>query len=128
MARRLTHWSGFNIPTLSVTPDGAKLIFLKSKYQQDVWVAGVDASPIRLTSPYRLTLDDRHDRPLGWTADSQSVLFVDAQRHTRCLAQRANPRRIVAAACRWSGRSNLAGQPAMADGSSSWIWDRRGGC
>ena len=92
MARRLTHWSGFNIPTLSVTPDGAKLIFLQSKYQQDVWVAGVEASPIRLTSPYRLTLDDRHDRPLGWTADSQSVLFSSTRNGTLdVFAQRANP-------------------------------------
>ena len=92
MARRLTQWSGFNIPTLSVTPDGAKLVFLQSKYQEDVWVAGMEASPIRLTSPYRLTLDDRHDRPLGWTADSQSVVFSSTRNGTLdVFAQRANP-------------------------------------
>ena len=128
MARRLTHWSGFNIPTLSVTPDGAKLIFLQSKYQEDVWVAGLEASPIRLANPYRLTLDDRHDRPLGWTADSQSVLFSSTRNGTldvfaqdaRILPDRRSCLPVVRA-------PNLAGRPAMADGSSSWIRDRRGG-
>jgi hypothetical protein len=74
-ARRLTNWTGFNIQSVTVTPDGRRLSFLQTKYQEDVWVAGLDAGNTRLVNPRRLTLDDRNDRPFGWTADSRAVLF-----------------------------------------------------
>ena len=75
-ARRMTNWTGFNIQSVSVTPDGRRLSFLQTKYQEDVWVAGLEAGNTRLVNPRRLTLDERNDCPVGWTADSRSVLFM----------------------------------------------------
>jgi serine/threonine protein kinase len=75
-ARRMTNWTGFDIQSLSVTPDGKQLSFLQTTYQEDVWVAGLEANNTRLVNPRRLTLDERNDRPLAWTTDSRSVLFV----------------------------------------------------
>src|SRR5688500_15196675 len=64
------HPTGFAIPSLSVTPDGKQLSFLQSKYQEDVWVAGLEANNLRLVDPRRLTLEDLNDRPTAWTMDS----------------------------------------------------------
>lgn len=75
-ARRLTNWSQFHIAAFSVTPDGKTLSFLETKYQEDVWVAGLEAGNRRLVNPRRLTFDERNDRPLSWTADGRSVIFV----------------------------------------------------
>ena len=74
--RRLTNWAGFAMPALSISPDGKRLVFLQTKSQEDVWVGNLEAHNTRLSDPWRLTFDDRNDRPLGWTADNRSVLFV----------------------------------------------------
>ena len=78
--RRLTNLTGFNITSLSATPDGSRVSFLQNKYQDDVWVAALEENGTRLSNPRRLTFDDRVDRPLSWTADSKSVIFI-SNRH-----------------------------------------------
>jgi hypothetical protein len=117
-ARRMTNWTGFNIQSVSVTPDGRRLTFLQTKYQEDVWVAGLEAGNTRLVNPRRLTLDDRNDRPFGWTADSRAVLFSSNRSGTTDL--------LVQDALRDAAPQTLAGGPgsqslARATADGKWV-------
>jgi len=72
---RITRVAGFNFRLLNMTSDGRGLVFLLVRNQPDVYVAELDANGTRLKNEQRLTLDEREDRPSGWTLDSRSVLF-----------------------------------------------------
>ena len=48
---------------------------MKEGWQPDVYVAKVEANGTRLSTPRRLTLDERQDLPWSWTPDSKQVLF-----------------------------------------------------
>jgi Tol biopolymer transport system component len=74
-ATRLTRGPGV-ASLISVTSDGKRLAFFRQAVEPDVYVADLAANGTRLTSPRRLTLDDRADFPYSWTPDSQSVIFV----------------------------------------------------
>jgi len=72
---RITNWAGFSFASPTGTADGKRLAFLKSSFQSDVYVAELDAGGAKLTTPRRLTLNERDDWPSAWTADSRAVLF-----------------------------------------------------
>jgi Tol biopolymer transport system component len=72
---RITDWAGFSFASPTGTADGKRLAFLKSNFQSDVYVAEVEAGGTKLTTPRRLTLDERNDWPTAWTSDSRAVLF-----------------------------------------------------
>jgi Tol biopolymer transport system component/predicted Ser/Thr protein kinase len=72
---RLTNWVGFSFAYPTLTADGKRVAFLKSNYHSNVYVAELKAGGSRLTTPRRLTLDDRNARPGAWTRDSQAVIF-----------------------------------------------------
>ncbi len=114
--RRLTNWTGFPIPMLSITPDGRRLVLLQTKYQEDVWVGGLEANESRLVSPRRVTLDDRNDRPVAWTMDSQSVVFMSTRGGTVDLfVQSADPSASALMIAggpggQWGGRSTADGR------------------
>ena len=72
---RITDWAGFSFASPTGTADGKRLAFLKSNFQSDVYVAELEAAGTKLTTPRRLTLDERNDWPTAWTADSRAVLF-----------------------------------------------------
>ncbi len=72
---RITTWAGFSFAFPTGTADGKKLAFLKSNFQSDVYVAELETGGAKLTTPRRLTLNERNDWPTAWTADSRTVLF-----------------------------------------------------
>jgi len=72
---RITNWVGFSFAFPTGTADGKRLTFLKSNFHSNVYVAELEAGGIKLTTPRRLTLDDRNDWPTAWTSDSRAVLF-----------------------------------------------------
>jgi Tol biopolymer transport system component/DNA-binding winged helix-turn-helix (wHTH) protein len=63
------------VQSLSLSSDGKRLAYVKEGWQPDVYVARVEANGYRLSTPRRLTLDDRQDFPWAWTRDSKQVLF-----------------------------------------------------
>jgi serine/threonine protein kinase len=73
--RRITNWSGFCTAATSVTSDSKRLAFLEWRSHTSTYVADLQASGTRITTPTRLTLDDGWNNPLGWTADGKAVLF-----------------------------------------------------
>jgi Tol biopolymer transport system component/predicted Ser/Thr protein kinase len=72
---RITNWAGFSFASPTGTADGKRLTFLKSNFQSDVYVAELEAGGAKLTTPRRLTLNERDDWPTAWTSDSRAVLF-----------------------------------------------------
>jgi len=72
---RVTNWVGFSFSSLTGTADGKRLTFLKSNFQSNVYIAKLDAAGAKLTTPQRLTLDERNAWPTAWTNDSRAVLF-----------------------------------------------------
>ncbi len=73
-ASRITRQPGY-IRSVTVTADGKKLSMMKFDWQPDVYIAKLEARGTRLTTPQRLTLDDRMDFPFSWTPDSKAVFF-----------------------------------------------------
>ncbi len=73
--RRITNWAGFCVGSTSVTSDSKRLAFGEWTPHNSVYVAELQASGTRITTPTRLTLDNGWNNALGWTADSKSVLF-----------------------------------------------------
>ncbi|PYX46242.1 MAG: hypothetical protein DMG83_07910 [Acidobacteria bacterium] len=74
-AIRLTHGTG-EASAISVTSDGKRLAYFRQAVEPDVYVADLDANGTRLSTPRRLTLDERADFPYSWTPDSKSVIFT----------------------------------------------------
>jgi len=72
---RITNWAGFSFASPTGTADGKRLAFLKSNFQSNVYVAELKAGGSKLTTPRRLTLDERNAWPTAWTSDSRAVLF-----------------------------------------------------
>lgn len=63
------------IAGISVTSDGKRVALLRREFQQDVYLAEVQAQDRRVGPLRRFTLDDRDDWPSAWTPDSRAVLF-----------------------------------------------------
>ena len=72
---RLTNWVGFSFASPTLTADGKHVAFLKWSFQTNVYLAELKAGGGKLTTPRRLTLDDRDDSPAFWTSDSRAVIF-----------------------------------------------------
>jgi serine/threonine protein kinase len=72
----LTDWGSDQIEQISASSDGSRFTFLRTIFQQDVYVADVDAKHTVLTTPKRLTLDERDDFATAWTPDSTRVLLA----------------------------------------------------
>jgi eukaryotic-like serine/threonine-protein kinase len=74
-ATRITNWVGFSFASPTGTADGKRLTFLKANYQSNVYLAELEAGGTKLTTPRRLTLDERNDWPATWSSDSRAVIF-----------------------------------------------------
>jgi Tol biopolymer transport system component len=72
---RITNWVGFSFASPTGTADGKRLAFLKLNFQSNVYIAELESGGSKLSTPRRLTLDERNDFPTTWTSDSQAVLF-----------------------------------------------------
>ena len=79
---RITTGSGF-INQISMTADGSRLLFLRTKPEMDVYVADWAATTARMGSPRRLTLDDSDDFPFDWTVDGKAVIFISTRTGVR---------------------------------------------
>jgi Tol biopolymer transport system component/DNA-binding winged helix-turn-helix (wHTH) protein len=73
-AKRLTAGPG-QVQYLSSAADGKRLAYVKEGWQEDVYVARLEANGTRLETPRLLTLDERQDLPWAWTPDSKQVIF-----------------------------------------------------
>jgi len=80
--RRLTEWAGFTMFDLSASADGKRVAFVRKSDQSDVYLGQLEANGSRMSSPLRLTLDDRMDWPGGWLRDSKAVLFFSDRNGT----------------------------------------------
>ena len=74
--RQLTNWAGFHIGSLSATPDGRHVAFLKFSSFYGVYVGEFDKSQAALKPPRRLTFTEAIDMPLDWTPDGKFVIFM----------------------------------------------------
>ncbi len=73
--RVLTAWTTDPIDAMSASSDGSRLTFLWATVQADVYVADFDGAHAVLTTPTRVTLDDRDDYATAWTPDNAQVIF-----------------------------------------------------
>lgn|GEM_PF-392651 len=64
------------VTELSSTSDGRVLAVRRLIPQRDVYVAELRDGGKRLSTPQRLTLDERQDYPYSWTPDSKTVIFT----------------------------------------------------
>ncbi len=87
--RRITNWAGFCVASTSVTSDSKRLAFGEWRPHNSVYVAELQASGTRITSPTRLALDDGFNIPLAWTADSKSVFFFSDRDGAKGLFKQA---------------------------------------
>src|SRR5207253_886616 len=70
-AERVTFRAGPDVAALSISDDGARVALLAFEFQADVFVGSLRDGGKKLDEPVRLTLDQRQDRPSGWTRDSR---------------------------------------------------------
>jgi Tol biopolymer transport system component len=75
-ARDLTESGPDPIEQVSASSDGSRFTFVRTTAQWDVYVAELDARHTVLTTPRRLTLDERNDIAVGWTPESARVIFA----------------------------------------------------
>ena len=64
------------IAELSLTRDGKFLAVRRRVPQPDVYLAELRDGRKRLSTPQRLTLDERKDYPYSWTPDSKTIIFA----------------------------------------------------
>jgi Tol biopolymer transport system component len=80
-ATRLTHGTG-EASAISITSNGKRLAYFRQAVEPDVYVSDLEANGTRLTTPRRLTLDERADLPYSWSPDSKSVIFTSDRNGT----------------------------------------------
>jgi serine/threonine protein kinase len=78
---RVTNWVGFqaadaNLGSFAHSADGRRFVFIKTRTQNMVEIAELDAGTGKLGTVRRLTNDNWHDDAMAWTRDSKAVLFV----------------------------------------------------
>jgi Tol biopolymer transport system component len=93
----LAQWADFYPNCLTLSADGRRLAFLKSRIQLDVYVGELAGDGGSLGLPHRLTLDNRGlgSAPEGWTRDSQAVVFI-SDRNGKEEVFRQGPRESLA--------------------------------
>jgi Tol biopolymer transport system component len=60
---------------LSISADGKRMALRRHAPQSDIFVSEIRNGGAGLSKPQRLTLDDRNDNAMAWTADSNTVIF-----------------------------------------------------
>ena len=73
--QRVTSAPGY-VGDMTRSTDGRRLSLAKYTLQPDVYLSELKNPGLRLTTPRRLTLDDRVDFPYAWTPDSKTVIFA----------------------------------------------------
>jgi DNA-binding winged helix-turn-helix (wHTH) protein len=81
-AVRLTDWRTDTVELANASADGRRLAFLSTTEQEDVYIAGFDRRIGLLTTPRRLTFDDRNDDASSWARDNTTILFTSGRNGT----------------------------------------------
>ena len=71
---RLTNGKGIAVQ-LSFRKDGTRVALRRHAPQPDIYIADLEQGSHRLSTFRRLTLDERVDYVMDWTADSRAVIF-----------------------------------------------------
>ena len=85
---QLTKWAGFSFWDLSATADGARLAFVKSGSQADVYVGQLNQHGGKLADVRRLTLDEHNDWPSAWASDGSVLFYSDRNGHFDIFRQK----------------------------------------
>ena len=80
--RRLTDSRQNAVWWMTASTDGKRIAFLSRDFQSDVYVSDFNLQRLTLSTPKRLTLDERLDYPTAWTPDSKSILFTSTRSGT----------------------------------------------
>jgi hypothetical protein len=80
---RRTRWADFQISQLSANADERKLYFLRSRFQQNIWIGALNAKASRLSGLRRFTNGESIDWPWTWTGDSKAVVFTSDRAGSR---------------------------------------------
>jgi Tol biopolymer transport system component/DNA-binding winged helix-turn-helix (wHTH) protein len=72
--QRLTNTTGYS-GDMTLSADDKRLSLAKYTLQPDVFISEVRTPNFKLSTPRRLTLDDRSDFPYAWTRDGKAVIF-----------------------------------------------------
>jgi Tol biopolymer transport system component len=73
--QRVTSTPGY-VGDMTISAGGQRLSLAKYTLQPDVYVTGLKSRELKLSTPRRLTLDDRADFPYSWTSDSKAIIFA----------------------------------------------------
>jgi len=72
---KITDWHGFMLWNATASADGRRLVVIKARVWDDVYVGALQQYGTHLDSPKRLTLSDTKDYLAAWARDSKSVFF-----------------------------------------------------
>lgn len=85
---QVTKWAGFSFWDLSATADGARLAFVKSGSQADVYVGKLAPAAANLADVTRLTLNEHDDWPSAWTPDGAVLFYSNRNGHFDIFKER----------------------------------------
>jgi eukaryotic-like serine/threonine-protein kinase len=77
--QRLSNFSELCANPMNATADSKQVAVVQWRPHSSVFVADLQASGTRITTPNRLTLEESWNHPLAWTADSKAVLFSSSR-------------------------------------------------
>lgn len=63
------------VSNLSASANGSRIAVTKDSENPDIYVSELNSAGTGLSTPQRLTSDERRDLPFAWTPDSKSVIF-----------------------------------------------------
>jgi hypothetical protein len=78
--RAVSHWVGVGAAALSASADLSRVAFIRFEVQADVYVGDLSNGGRTLSTPHRLTLSDRNERPSAWSKDGQGVYYFSDAR------------------------------------------------
>jgi len=73
--QRLSRIAGQVVNVDSATADGKKLLLYAWRPHSNVIVGDLQSGGTRITTPTRLSLDEKWNNPLAWTADNKTLVF-----------------------------------------------------
>jgi hypothetical protein len=98
-ARRLTHWTDFQIYDLSASVDGHRVCFIRSSAQANAYIGEIQAHGTRLASLRQLTNEEAYSVPGDWTRASRAVFLLSNRNgSSQVYKPRRFPRAIISTA------------------------------
>jgi Tol biopolymer transport system component len=120
---KIAESAGFWWDRLSASADGKRLAFANCRDQGDVYLGELVGGGTRLSSPRRLTLDEREDLLGGWSRDGRWILFASDRSGSLDLFRQAPDSRSAESV--FVG-PDADGRPIMAPDGSSVLFVQSG--